>query len=138
MPVVIMTIKRRHLRNMASGWKRYELRKTAPKLTDGKPCTVLLCESGGGGEIAAEFELGGIRELTDAEPRELARLACITAAEADGYRKKGKGRLYGWEVKNFRRYTVEGRPTHINDVGLSRPPQSWQYVRVPYGGLRID
>lgn len=137
MPTIIMTIKRRHLRNMASGLKRWELRKTVPR-TVGALTRVLLCESGGRGEIAAEFELGGIRDLTEAEPMELARLACITAAEADGYRKKGRGKLYGWEVKNFRRYPAKDRPAHINDIGLNRPPQSWQYVRVPYGGLSID
>ena len=138
MPNIIMTIKRRHLRNMESGLKRYELRKTAPLKAGTGLTRVLLCESGGGGWIAAEFVLGGIRDLTDAEPMELARLACITAAEAEGYRKKGRGRLYGWEVRDFRRYPVKDRPIHINDIGLSRPPQSWQYVRVPYGGLSID
>ena len=137
MPTIIMTIRRRHLRNMESGIKRYELRKTAPRIVGGLT-RVLLCESGGGGAIAAEFEIGSIRDFTDAEPMELARLACITAAEAEGYRKKGRGRLYGWEIRNFRRYPVKDRPTHINDIGLSRPPQSWQYVRVPYGGLSID
>lgn len=138
MPTIIMTIKRRHLRNMESGIKRWELRKTLPRVKEGQRCRVLLCESGGRGEIAAEFEMDAWRDLTAAEPTELARMACITAAEADGYRRKGRGKLYGWHVTRFRRYPVEGRPSHINDVGLSRPPQSWQYVRVPYGELKID
>lgn len=138
MPTIIMTIKRRHLRNMESGLKRYELRKTVPRVVDSKPYRVLLCESGGGGDIVAEFTVDHYRILTDADPMELARMACITAAEADGYRRKGRGKLYGWHVTKFRRYPVEGRPSHINDVGLSRPPQSWQYVRVPYGELKID
>ena len=138
MPTIIMTIKRRHLRNMESGLKRWELRKTLPRMVDGKPCRVLLCESGGRGVIAAEFEMDAWRDLTDVEPVELARLGCITAAEAEGYRKKGRGTLYGWHVTKFRRYPAKGRPGHINDIGLSRPPQSWQYVRVPYGELTID
>ena len=138
MPTIIMTIKRRHLRNMESGIKRWELRKTLPRVKAGQRCRVLLCVSGGRGEIAAEFEMDAWRDLTAAEPTELARLACITAAEADSYRRKGRGKLYGWHVTKFRRYPVEGRPSHINDVGMSRPPQSWQYVRVPYGELKID
>jgi predicted transcriptional regulator len=138
MPTIIMTIKRRHLRNMESGIKRWELRKTLPRVKEGQRCRVLLCESGGRGEIAGEFEMDTYRDLTDVEPTELARMACITAAEADGYRRKGRGKLYGWHVTRFRRYPVEGSPSHINDVGLSRPPQSWQYVRVPYGELKID
>lgn len=136
--VILMTIKRRHLRNMESGIKRYELRKTIPRVMNMKPIRVLLCESGGGGDIVAEFTANHFRDLTDADPMELARLACITAAEADGYRKKGRGKLYGWGVRNFRRYPVKDRPLHINDIGLKRPPQSWQYVRVPYAGIRIE
>lgn len=137
MTTIIMTIRRRHLRNIESGLKRYELRKTIPK-TDGRPCLVLLCESGGGGIIVGEFVADSFIDLTEAEPMELARLGCITAAEADGYRKKGRGRLYGWRIKDFRRYPRRGRPLHIVDLGLKRPPQSWQYVRIPYAGLKID
>lgn len=138
MQTIIMTIKRRHLRNMESGIKRYELRKTVPRREPGKPVRVLLCESGGGGDIVAEFTADRFVNLTEADPLELARLACITAAEADGYRRKGRGKLYGWGVKDFRKYPVKDRPLHINDIGLNRPPQSWQYVRVPYADIKID
>lgn len=138
MPTIIMTIKRRHLRNMESGIKRYELRKTVPRLAAGQSCRVLLCESGGGGDIVAEFTADRFVNLTGADPVELARLACITAAEAEGYRKKGRGKLYGWGVKDFRKYPVRDRPLHINDIGIDRPPQSWQYVRVPYADIKID
>lgn len=109
MPTIIMTIKPRHLRNMASGIKRYELRKTVPRRTDGKPCRVLLCVSGGGGDIVAEFTADRFINLTETDPVELSRLACITAAEAEGYRRKGRGKLYGWGVKaNGNR---EGKPS---------------------------
>jgi hypothetical protein len=81
MPTIIMTIKPRHLRNMESGIKGWELRKTLPRVKEGQSCLVLLCESGGRGEIAAEFEMDAWRDLTAAEPTELARMACITAAE---------------------------------------------------------
>lgn len=138
MPTILMTIKPRHLRNMESGMKRYELRKTVPKRVDGKPVRVLLCVSGGGGDIVAEFTADRFVNLTEADPLELARLACITAAEADGYRRKGRGKLYGWGVKDFRKYPVKDRPLHINDIGMNRPPQSWQYVRVPYADIKID
>lgn len=138
MPTILMTIKRRHLRNMASGIKRYELRKSIPRRVDGKPVRVLLCESGGSGDIVAEFTADRFVNLTKADPVELARLACITAAEADGYRRKGRGTLYGWGVKDFMKYPVKDRPLHINDIGVNRPPQSWQYVRVPYAGIKID
>ena len=138
MPTIIMTIKPRHLRNMESGIKRYELRKSVPRRVDGKPVRVLLCVSGGGGDIVAEFTADRFVNLTEADPVELARLACITAAEAEGYRKKGRGELYGWGVKDFRKYPERDRPLHINDIGLDRPPQSWQYVRVPYADIKID
>jgi len=86
----------------------------------------------------AEFTANRFISRTGADPVELARLACITAAEAEGYRKKGRGELYGWGVKDFRMYPVKGRPLHIGDIGLDRPPQSWQYVRVPYGDIKIN
>lgn len=133
-----MTIKPRHLRNMESGMKRYELRKTVPRREPGKPVRVLLCESGGGGDIVAEFTADRFVNLTGADPVEIARLACITAAEAEGYRRKGRGTLYGWGIRDFRLFPVKGRPLHINDIGLNRPPQSWQYVRVPYADIKID
>lgn len=138
MPTIIMTIKRRHLRNMASGIKRYELRKTRPMRVDDDRCHVLLCENGGGGDIVAEFTMDGYVDLTRADPMEIARLCCITAAEAEGYRRKGRGKLYGWGIRDFRLYPAKGRPLHINDIGLDRPPQSWQYVRVPYAEIKID
>ena len=138
MPTIIMTIKRRHLRNMESGIKRYELRKTVPRREPGKPVRVLLCVSGGGGDIVAEFTADRFVNLTGADPVELARLACITAAEAEGYRRKGRGKLYGWGIRDFRLFPVKGRPLHINDIGMNRPPQSWQYVRVPYADIKID
>ena len=138
MPTIIMTIKPRHLRNMESGIKGWELRKTVPRQTDGKPCRVLLCESGGGGDIVAEFTMDRWHDLTKLASTTVARLGCITAAEVERYRKKGRGKLYGWSVKDFRKYPVKDRPLHINDIGLDRPPQSWQYVRVPYAGIKID
>ena len=136
MPTIIMTIKPRHLRNMKSGIKRYELRKTRPMRVDDDRCHVLLCVSGGGGDIVAEFTMDGYVDLTRADPMEIARLCCITAAE--GYRRKGRGKLYGWGIRDFRMLPVKGRPLHINDIGLDRPPQSWQYVRVPYAEIKID
>lgn len=91
------------------------------------------------GAKAEAGEAGRIRGgMLQADPMELARLGCITAAEAEGYRRKGRGKLYGWGVKDFRKYPVKDRPLHINDIGLNRPPQSWQYVRVPYAGIKID
>lgn len=86
----------------------------------------------------AEFTADRFVNLTEADPVELARLACITAAEAEGYRRKGRGKLYGWRVRYFRMLPVKGRLLHINDIGLDRPPQSWQYVRVPYAEIKID
>lgn len=95
MPTIIMSVKRRHLQNMKRGIKRYELRKTLPLMTDGRPCTVLLCESGSGGWITGEFTMDGFVDLTHADPMTVARLGCISMAEAERYQKKGRGRLYG-------------------------------------------
>lgn len=139
MPTVIMTIKPRHLRNIKSGIKRYELRKTKPGYRDAPhdPVRVLLCESGGRGEVVGEFKATFFADLTTTPAMELARLACITAAEADGYRRKGRGKLWGWLIKDFKDYRELHAVKHINDFGLDRPPQSWQYIKAPYADVRM-
>ena len=53
MQTIIMTIKPYHLRNIRMGIKKGELRKSFPKIE--LPFRVLLCESGSGGQIKAEF-----------------------------------------------------------------------------------
>ena len=136
MKTIIMTIKRRHFRNMVKGVKHYEMRTTRPSAE--LPVTVLLCVSGTGGEIRGSFICREIEDATMWGPARIAKAACITTDEAEGYRRNAQGkrrRLYAWKVDDMR---AGGDVLSIYDYGATRPPQSWQYVRVPCGDLVID
>ena len=124
---IVMTVKARHIRNMRTGVKKYELRKTRP--AKDTPRRVWLCESGSGGRIVASFTCRNFPELSAVHPVKLAKLAAITAAEVEGYRKKGGGKLYGWKIENFEDYKGTEWELHIADFGLTRPPQSWCYAK---------
>ena len=134
MKTIIATIKPGHLINIRRGVKEFEIRKTTPKEA---PFRVLLCESGSGGQIKAEFvcdtvlpvdvTFSGIVKLWD-----LLRLdrACITHDEMAIY--IGQGRTgYAWSITEMVDYcnTKGQRVRHISEYGLKRPPQSWQYVK---------
>ena len=123
---IVMTVKARHIRNMRLGSKRYELRKTRPG-KDG-PHRVWLCESGTGGTIVASFACKHFPVMTGFDPVTVARLGAITAAEVQGYRQKGDGMLFGWEIEDFK-YFKTSDMLHIVDFGLKRPPQSWCYAK---------
>ena len=125
-----MSIRARHLRNMATGIKPYELRKTRPR--DAGEYRVVLCVSGRSGAIDAEFTCRAFADMRYADATRIAQLGCITAAEATEYRLKGRAGLYGWKVEDFRR--LDGEGLHITDFGLDRAPQSWCYARTEPDG----
>lgn len=124
---ILMTIRARHIRNMRKGRKGWELRKTCPAIKP--PFRVQLCESGSGGKVTAMFVCPEILDVTDLSAERIAKMACITRDEAEGYRANGRGRLYAWKVDRF----YDKRPglwvNHITDYGVNRPPQSWCYVK---------
>lgn len=127
MKTIIMSIKPRHFRNMAKGAKPYELRTTKPNAP--LPVTVLLCVSGTGGEIRGSFICREIEDATMWGPARIAKAACITADEAEGYRRKAQGngrRLYAWKVDDMR---AGGDVLSVYDYGATRPPQSWCYAK---------
>lgn len=123
MKTIIMSIKPRHFRNMVKGVKPYELRTTRPSAA--LPVTVLLCVSGTGGEIRGSFICREIEDATMWGPARIAKAACITTDEAEGYRRKGR-RLYAWKVDDMR---AGGDVLSIYDYGATRPPQSWCYAK---------
>lgn len=124
---ILMTIRARHLRNMRKGRKGWEIRKTCPKIAP--PFRVQLCESGSGGKVTAMFTCTECLDVTDYPAERIAKMASITREEAEGYKAKGRGRLYAWKVDRF----YDKRPgcwvNHVTDYGVNRPPQSWCYVK---------
>ena len=127
MKTILMSIRARHIRNMRKGRKGWEIRKTCPKIAP--PFRVQLCESGSGGKVTAMFTCTECLDVTDYPAERIAKMASITREEAEGYKAKGRGRLYAWKVDRF----YDKRPgcwvNHVTDYGVNRPPQSWCYVK---------
>ena len=127
MKTIIMSIKARHFNHMAKGVKPYELRTSKPSAA--LPVTVLLCVSGTGGEIRGSFICREIEDASMWGPARIAKAACITTDEAEGYRRNAQGkrrRLYAWKVEDMR---AGGDVLSIYDYGATRPPQSWCYAK---------
>lgn len=126
MQTIIMTIKPVHLGNIRRGRKKGELRKTFPKC--GIPFRVLLCESGSGGQIKAEFTCRDARAI-DAPSQLFSDILFLKEQEIADYLCGKTG--YVWGVSDVVDYcsTKGYRIKNISEFGLSRPPQSWQYAR---------
>lgn len=125
MKTIIATIKPIHLRNIRTGNKIFEIRKTRPKEV---PFKVLCCESGSGGQIKAEFICyEAFLEHTEDVPTYVER-ARISQMEALHYSKGC--RVWFWKIDKMIDYcsTKCNRIKNIKEFGLNRAPQSWQYV----------
>lgn len=126
MVTIIATIKPEHLDNIRARRKTYEVRKTIPKVE--LPFRVLCCESGSGGKIKAEFIVDtaisgmGFRN---------ARYGgtCLDWGQMRDY--IGDGPFHEWHITNMIDYcSAKGhRVRNISEFGLTRAPQSWQYVK---------
>ena len=138
MTTIIATIKPQHLGNIRSGKKVYEIRKTAPKAE--LPIRVLCCESGSGGQIKCEFTIDHIVEdsLDALYKRSPSILpfhnligTCLTVGELQNYVNRSLTQpYYMWHITNMIDYcSAKGcRVRNISEFGLTRPPQSWQYM----------
>lgn len=136
MTTIIATIKPVHLGNIMRGRKQYEIRKTFPT-KERSPVRVLLCESGSGGKIKAEFVCDYVAPVTVFENGAIQcwnfyelHKACITYDEMADYIGRGKTG-FAWHISEMIDYcnTKGYKVRHISEFGLKRPPQSWQYVK---------
>lgn len=118
-----MSIRGRHIRHMRDGRKGWEMRKTRPGAKP--PYRVLLCQTGTGGQVVAEFVCASVTNLSTWRDGDIAELACVTPEEVAGYRGKGGDPVYGWEVTEFREISPA---EHVTDYGIDRPPRSWCYA----------
>lgn len=81
---------------------------------------------GGSGKIVGEFTCRRIAvcDLKAESVDEFARFGCVTPRSIHEY-AGDRDRLYGLYVDDFVWYR---EPIELDDFGLKRPPQSWQYV----------
>jgi len=146
---IIMSIHAEHSHNIFELKKDLELRKTAPK--GGYPFIVYLYEtknstykgSGGvlfpgAGAVVGFFSckavvktsafgsalLKGCSAEEDAVRALIAKRACLAAEKIAAYANGGD--IIGLEVSTPTRFP---RPRPLSEFGLTRPPQSWQYLK---------
>jgi len=77
-------------------------------------------------KVVGEFTCTGIEPLIYVNDKDYHLPngeCCLTLKEL---RKYGQGKqLYGWKIQDFKFYR---EPKELSDFGLTRPPQSWQYI----------
>lgn len=126
MKTVLISIKKRHLNNMLKGKKKWELRRTKPRLEP--PFRVLCCVSGTCGSVEAAWICDKVVPLSYRDARHVAALGYVTIEEAGEYQRRGP--LFGWHVQEGTLWDWKGLgiAKHITDYGIRTPPQSWRYV----------
>lgn len=95
-----------------TGKKTLEIRKTAPdpqRFGNEWPLQVLVYVSGTK-HILGRFACHAILKTTNVE------------------HYAGGGPLYGWHVSDVEQFT---EPVPLAELGLTRPPMSWQYIDIP-------
>lgn len=135
---IILPIYHEYAELILSGKKRLEIRKTVPRNIC-YPCTVYLYETkahGGEGAVVGFFNCKGIirtnafkqqfsdTEVIKAYRQDISERACLTEQQLSDY--AGNGMIHGLVVNTPIRFP---RPRSLSDFGLSRAPQSWQYVK---------
>ena len=143
MKTIIATIKSEHLRNIRTGKKKFEIRKTVPApLKTGNPVKCLCCESGSGGIIKAEFVIDAVNIETidglirknngNIDPWAYIYGTCVQwKFLCDYMRNRPLQPIYFWHISNMIDYcsTKGYRLRNISEFGFKRPPQSWQFVK---------
>lgn len=135
MTTIIATIKPFYLNEIRRGRKTIEVRKTVPKCD--YPVRVLLCESGSGGQIKAEFIMKRVLygriswfKFDEVDVNSVADEACLSRQQIIDYAGVSQF-LYFWKISDMIDYcsTKGYHVRNISEFGLKRPPQSWQYVK---------
>lgn len=146
---IIQSIHHEHAENILIGAKGYEMRKTAPK--GGKfPYIIYLYETKhpyrdadgilhpGAGAVVGFYVCKTIIKTNafgaalhksntpeEAAARaEIAKRACLTEEQLIAY--AGGKDVYAYVVSAPTRFS---KPRPLSDFGISRPPQSWQFIK---------
>jgi predicted transcriptional regulator len=121
MPVVILSLHQKWWQKMAAGEKVLELRKTKPQCK--APFRVLVYVTGGAG-VLGEFICPEVLEIKNFEEAE--KKSKVPAHDIHNYAAGSRNKVYGWEVADVKEYP---RAVALEELGIKRAPQSWQYMR---------
>ena len=119
---ILLSVRRPFSGLILDGKKPWELRKNAPRIPRGEHVTLWLYESGKDGEraIIGKCQLKYLIRMISYIPDGLIEDACIT-------KERGRSYLpcYAWHIYDPVRLPLA---VPLSDIGLTRPPQSWQYI----------
>ena len=124
---ILLSVRQPFSGFIMNGEKIWELRKNKPRLKKGDSATLWLYESGKDGEWAI---IGKCRMVSYVALRHmpfgdaldlLIREACVTEEHIRAYLP-----CYAWGIQDPVKL-----PSFVllSSIGLTRPPQSWQYVK---------
>lgn len=132
MTAVLLSIKPVWWAMIASGKKKLEIRKSAPDPArfDYEPMQVLVYVSGTK-HVMGRFTCHTILKTTQLE--RLQEMSCVPMAELEVYADGGP--LYGWHVADVEQFM---EPVPLAELGLTRPPVSWQYIDIPDEAVMED
>lgn len=133
---IMLSIHHKYAELIFSGAKTLETRKTAPRCKGKYIIYMYETKRDGGAGAVVGFFQSGITVITDGFGKSLndgdydkaradfARAACLTEDELVTYANGAM--LYGLTVSTPIRFP---RPRSLSDFGLTRAPQSWQYLK---------
>lgn len=121
MSVVVLSLHQKWWQKMEAGEKVLELRKSKPQCK--APFRVLVYVTGGVG-VVGEFICPEVLEIKNFEEAE--KKSRVHAHDIHNYAAGSRNKVYGWEITAVKEYP---RAVALEELGMKRAPQSWQYVR---------
>lgn len=125
MTKILMSIHHKYAQLIYSGEKTVELRKTTPTALDDEKLMVYLYETdlkSITGIIYVDF----CREITEITPK-IIENSCLSRKEIEAYKARGRGKLYGWEIRGSDEHGPDW--LRLEDLHVKKAPQSWQYIK---------
>lgn len=122
---ILLSVRRPFSGLILSGEKIWELRKNAPRIHHGEHVTLWLYESGKDGKraIIGKCRLVVTASIYPYPPEGILELviknACVTEEHLRNYLP-----CCVWSVQDPMRIST----VPLSAIGLTRPPQSWQYI----------
>ena len=123
---ILLSVRRPFSGFIMDGEKRWELRKNAPRIPRGEHVTLWLYESGqyGARAIIGKCRLVVTAGLRPYPPKGILewtmKQACVTEEHLRNYLP-----CCVWKVTAPVKLPAA---VPLSDIGLTRPPQSWQYI----------
>ena len=122
---ILLSVRRPFSGFIMDGEKKWELRKNVPRLKKGDSVTLWLYESGKDGmrAIIGKCRLVVTAGLRPYPPKGILEWTMNQACVAEE-RLRNYLPCYVWGVQDPVRIST----VPLSDIGMTRPPQSWQYI----------